>query len=307
MISSSLQSLTSYTNNLLAGQKDTTVVGGVRINMQEGTVVEEGGWKDDAISLSPEAQAVLERIDNLTSKLSLLQAQLGGRELSESEIAQISEITAQLDDIYDIETVPPSESFLYMTEANREVGTRLISEISNIYESIPDGALPTDAQQADLDRLTGELDALLDQSRVRASHNIADLPADIGEEVIAQFAALTELLASSETLTATQAETAAAIAQNIDNAFTEFGVEKPARELSEAEQSKADKLMEEIAELFEQAESTSLSSFLLESRAQSTSLFLSILNGNDAGSEDPFEALLMGIQNSNTSNINARL
>jgi hypothetical protein len=307
MISSSLQSLTSYTNNLLTGNKDTTVIGGVRINMQEGTVVEEGGWKDDAISLSPEAKAVLERIDDLTSKLSLLQAQLGGRELSESEIAQISEITAQLDDLYDIESVPPSESFLYMTEANREVGTRLISEISNIYESIPDGALPTDVQQADLDRLTGELDVLLDQSRVRSSHNIADLPADIGEEVIAQFAALTELLASSKTLTATQAETAAAIAQNIDNAFTEFGVEKPARELSEAEQSKADKLIEELAELFKQAESASLSSFLLESRAQSTSLFLSILNGNNAGSEDPFEALLMGIQNSNTSNINARL
>ncbi len=307
MISSSLQSLTSYTNNLLTGNKDTTVIGGVRINMQEGTVVEEGGWKDDAISLSPEAKAVLERIDDLTSKLSLLQAQLGGRELSESEIAQISEITAQLDDIYDIESVPPSESFLYMTEANREVGTRLISEISSIYESIPDGALPTDAQQADLDRLTGELDTLLDQSRVRSSHNIADLPADIGEEVIAQFAALTELLASSDTLTATQAETAAAIAQNIDNAFTEYGTEKPARELSEAEQNKADKLVEELAELFEQAESASLSSFLLESRAQSTSLFLSILNGNDSGSEDPFAALLTGIQNSSTSSVDALL
>ncbi|MEC9291375.1 MAG: hypothetical protein VX730_03140 [Pseudomonadota bacterium] len=304
MISSSLQSLTSYTNNLLTGSQNTQEIAGVRVNTETGAIVEETNWKDDAVSLSPEARAALERIDNLTSHLNTIQTQLGGRQLTQGEITQISEITAKLDDIYDVETVPPSEAYLYMTEENRAAGAEIITELSSIYEGIPDGVEPTDEQQAEMNRLTAELDVLLDQSRVRSSHNIADLPADIQEDVIAQFKVLAELVSGGGSLSASETERAAVIAQNIDNAFTEYGTEKPARELSAAEKSEAEKLLNELAELFEQAEANSMSSFLLESRAQTTSLFLSILNGEDQGSNrNDLGSLLTDIQNGSSSSI----
>ncbi len=304
MISSSLQSLTSYTNNLLTGSQNTQEIAGVRVNTETGAIVEETNWKDDAVSLSPEARAALERIDNLTSHLNMIQTQLGGRQLTQGEITQISEITAKLDDIYDVETVPPSEAYLYMTEENRAAGAEVITELSSIYESIPDGGEPTEEQQTEMNRLTAELDVLLDQSRVRSSHNIADLPADIQGDVIAQFKVLAELVSGGGSLSASETERAAAIAQNIDNAFAEYGTQKPVRELSAAEKSEAEKLLNELAELFEQAEANSMSSFLLESRAQTTSLFLSILNGEDPGrSSNDLESLLTDIQNGSSSSI----
>lgn len=294
-VSGSLSSLTSYVDSRL-NNANTQQVGGRTINTETGQIVTGADSLSDSVKLSNEARAALARIDAMSSRLNMIQEELGGRNLTEAEVAQVLEVTAKLDDIYDVETAPPSEAFLYLTDANRAEATEVLSKIVGLYEGLEEGESLSEDDKLTYDALVAELDTLLDDSRVRSSHNIADLGEEQQEQVLALFVEMANLLGAEGGMSEAETEAAADISNSIDAIFAEYGEEKGVRELSAAEKSEAESLLKELADLFEAAGSASLKSFLIESKAQTTSIFLKMLNGEEGGRGNSMGDFLQSLQ-----------
>ncbi|MBI1363730.1 MAG: hypothetical protein GC134_07065 [Proteobacteria bacterium] len=303
MISSISNSLQSYIQTRInsSGDDGTITIGGKTYNKTTGQE-QTGTWGGDTVNLSPDAQKALTRLSSMADQLDVIYNVAGGRKMTQAEQYQVLQLTSQLDEIYGTSTIPTSEAYLSLSDNGHANAGSLLTQLQDIYTSIGDGQ-PNDEQTAQINDLIGQLDTLLDTDNARASHTIASLPAEQQRQVIDGLTALQNIIDSADgSLSKDQQDYAVQIARSIDATFDQYGKAKPFKELTDDEQTKANKLLAQLGDVFQGAGQSSMKNYLATTTANNTATFLSLLAGKGGGqSTDQNAQGLLGQLNSGSS------
>ena len=259
----------------------------------------------DTVNLSPDAQKALAKIKAMADHLDTIQGFAGGRKMTDAEQYQVSQLTSQLDSLYGAQQSVTSEAFLYLSDDDRTQATTLLKQADDIYSAIGTGGTPTAEQSAALTQIVSKLDKLLDEGNVRASNNIADLPAAQQQTVMQGLLELGNLITSATNsggLSDADKSTGVDLSNGIDAIFAQYGTAKPVKTLTASEQAQADQLLGKLGDIFAQAGQGSIQTFLLNAKAQNSAMFISLISGQKDSQQSDIFSLNSGNSSNTTTN-----
>lgn len=270
---------------------------GKEATVNTATVVENSEGESVNVSISPEARKTLERIDAITNDLRLIEAQFGEVAFSTADKERVTEIANKLDKLHGYNTAETSESYLFLGSEARPKADALFENLNSLLNS----ADITSEIQIEIDAIVEELDTLLAEENMHATHTLQGLGNTKLQEVSQLFINLASVTQGIENdnLTESQLQNAKDISINIDNMLNEFAPKAQTKIITNVEKNEVNALLQELDTMLEKNSQQGVSQKMFEMTQQTSLSFLQMISGKKSTTADIFSSSSSG--NTHTS------